>query len=184
MTRTERKLDEAKYFKDLLNTNDPYFDYVLGAFLNAARSISWIMRHEYGKVEGWEKWFKEYNLSEKSKQLLQKINDLRIESVKTTGVKTDFYWQETELLIDEASYPELKKLLNIEDGEYLLSITPYEENKPRPKNEEGTYSFLGTIDRSRQKAPNSREDLLQLCNEYYDLMKEIVTVCSSNFSNI
>lgn len=53
MTNTQRKLDQAKYFFKMLDTEEPYFDYILSAFINASRSILWVMGHEYNKSEGW-----------------------------------------------------------------------------------------------------------------------------------
>lgn len=82
MTNTERKLDEAQYFLKMLNVEDPYFDYILSAYLNAARSITWIMRHEFHNIEGWEKWFKSQMINKEQKSLLNTINDLRIASTK------------------------------------------------------------------------------------------------------
>ncbi len=74
MTKTQKKLDEAKYFSNQLRLEDPYFDYVLSAFLNAARSTFWVMRHEFAKIPGWEQWFDAAEASEEEQILLSETN--------------------------------------------------------------------------------------------------------------
>jgi len=179
MTNTERKLDESKYFFNRLNIDDPYFDYNLSAFLNAARSITWVMRNEFSEQSGWEKWFKEYYLSEQAYKLLKEINDLRIETTKRAGVKTDFFFLQTDLFVDEKYFPELQKFKDMEDGEYILSIKPLSEE---PKQlEEGTIRFVGEINREEKPYDGARERLKNTCEEYLSLMTSLVQTCINKF---
>jgi len=181
MTNTERKLDEAKYFLTLLDIDDPYFDYILSAFLNAARSIAWVMRHEYNKINGWENWYSKYCLTEKAKQLLKEINELRILATKKEGVKTDFYFLQTDMFIEEEFYPELKKISKLEDGDYILSIEPFSEKKTDTSDQE-SIRFLGQIDKSEREYADTREKLKITCEEYLNLMEEVVKSCTKEFS--
>lgn len=161
MTNTERKLDEAKYFLGQLNVDDPYFDYILSAYLNAARSTTWVMRHEFCKINGWEDWFKSCEISKDQKYLLNKINELRIESTKQSGIKTDFYFLE-EILIDEQYYSIIKEFLK-KDGEVMVTITPVDDVKADDEND-GIYDekivFKGQIDRTKDRSINSRKEIL------------------------
>jgi hypothetical protein len=179
MTSTERKLDEAKYFYRRLNIDDPYFDYNLSAFLNAARSTAWVMRHEFHKVAGWEKWFQEYNLTTQGKQLLKEINDLRIEATKKEGLKTDLFFLQSNFLVDEKYYPELQKFQNLEDGDYLLSIEPITDEPI--ENDEETIRIAGEISRSDKPYDGAREKLKEKCEAYLKLMDEIVQACVCSF---
>jgi DNA-directed RNA polymerase beta' subunit len=185
MNSTERKLDEAKYFLNQLNINDPYFDYNLSAYLNSARSIMWIMRYEYNKTDGWNEWFNGYQLSEKSNNLLKAINELRIKAVKQSGVQTDFYIL-SDLLIKEEYYSEIKKLLAEPDGDYVLSIEPVDkgdrkdEEKNQP-NDNIIASFIATVDRAKTKKVDSREEILWLCQKYLTIVQEIVAACITLF---
>lgn len=181
MTSTERKLDEAKYFYRRLNIDDPYFDYNLSAFLNAARSITWVMRHEFHKVEGWNKWFQEYNVTTQGKQLLTEINDLRIEATKKAGLKTNLFFLQTDFLVYEKFYPELERFRNLEDGEYLLSLEPITD-KP-VEHDEDTITIVGEISRSDKPYDGEREKLKEKCEAYLKLMDEIVQVCVCNFKD-
>jgi hypothetical protein len=180
MTNTERKYREAKYFFERLDIDDPYFDFNLSAFLNAARSITWVMRHEFNGEDGWEKWFQEYYLPEKGRQLLKKINDLRIEATKKSGIKTDFFFLQTDMFVDEKYFPELEKIKDLEDGEYSLSVEPLSEEA---KDEEhGAIRFVGEISRQNKPYDAARKTLKDRCEEYLILMEDIVTSCNSKFN--
>lgn len=179
MTDTERKYYEAKYFLDRLDIDDPYFDFNLSAFLNAARSITWVMRHEFNKVDRWEKWFQEYYLPEKGRQLLKEINDLRIEATKKSGVKTDFFFLQSDMLIDEKYYPELQKIKGLEEGDYIFSIEPLSEELNA--SEEETIRFVGKIDRQNKPYDAARKTIKSRCEEYLILMDELVKNCVTGF---
>lgn len=182
MTSTERKLDEAKYFLGQLNIDDPYFDYILSAYLNAARSTTWIMRHEFNKINGWEDWFKSREISKDQKQLLNKINELRIESTKQSGVKTDFYFLE-EILIDEQYYSMIKEFLK-KEGEVMITVTPIDEIKDDAAID-GIYDekivFMGQIDRTKDRSLNSRKEIYKSCIAYFEFLQIQVTDCIAKF---
>ncbi len=180
MTPTERKLDESRYFLSKLDIDDPYFDYNLSAFLNAARSISWVMRNEYSKIEGWEDWFKQYKLSDKSKELLIDINDLRIESTKRDGVKTDFFFVQSDFLVEDKYYSELDKISKLPRGEYLITLIPADE-KSIKKSEDTLIEFVGSINRNEKPYDGLRERLKKKCDQYFELMETIVKDCTERF---
>lgn len=90
-TRTQYKLEEAKFFLLLLEQNwrhFPHVDYFLSAFVSAARSVTWVMRSEYGKVPGWEEWFDAKKPSSKARELLKRMNDVRVRATKSVPLKT------------------------------------------------------------------------------------------------
>lgn len=181
MTSTERKLDEARYFLSQLNTDDPYFDYVLSAFLNAARSTAWVMRYEFGKVEGWELWFDKTDVFDEETKLLKEINDLRIKSSKQEGIKTDFYFLD-EVLIEEKYYPVIKELLS-KNGEYLVEIKSVEESQKEPsEKDEGTLKFNFTKNSSREKS-TLREDIYKVCKLYFNFLEAKVGTCVKKFGS-
>jgi len=179
MTITERKYHEARYFLQRLEIDDPYFDFNLSAFLNAARSITWVMRHEFNKVEGWEKWFQEYYLPETGLQILKEINDLRVESTKKSGLKTDFFFLQTDMFVDERYYPELDKIKQLEDGDYILSIEPLSDESKEPEND--AIHFVGEINRQEKPYDENRITLKDKCVEYLRLMDNLVKVCIDKF---
>src|SRR5579862_5196377 len=101
MTKTQKKLDEAKYFLDQLNVNDPYFDYILSAFLNAARCTLWVMRHEFGKIPNWKEWFDAVEATAEEHALLAQTNQMRIDSAKKGELNPEYFLFEDILRLDE-----------------------------------------------------------------------------------
>lgn len=182
MTSTERKLDEAKFFLGQLNPSLPYFDYLLSAYLNAARSTLWVMRHEFCKTEGWEKWFNECEISESEKVLLEKTNELRINSTKQSGIKTEFKMFEC-VVPDEKYLPIIDEMLkDFEEGDAIkITIT---EDLPNQVDKEvdGIYQFRGVVKFDKDESDMSREAIYKLCNEYFDFLKKHVDVCIHLFN--
>jgi len=182
MTNTERKLNEAKYFLDQLNPNYPYFDYILSAYLNAARSTTWIMRHEFNNIAGWENWFKSCKLSKKESNLLKKINELRILSTKKTGIKTDFYFMDC-LIPGEEYYPTIDKMLKkIEGQEVEITISP-EDEKDDVLLDKEDYKIKGVVKLDKDESRLSIEAIQELCNDYFGFLKTQVNSCVEKFKN-
>ena len=85
MNETRSKLAEAGFFLGLMEKHyhdDPAFDYVLSAFVSAARSVTWVMNSEYVHLEQWTKWYASKTPSADEPGFLKKINDLRVRAVK------------------------------------------------------------------------------------------------------
>lgn len=180
MTNTERKLDEARYFFNQLNTNLPYFDYILSAYLNAARSTSWIMRHEFSKIEGWEKWFKECEVSSEEKLLLQQINDLRIKASKQSGVKTEYLFMDY-LIPNEKYYPDIEEMLKEFEGEEIeVTISTNIPDKD-PDPEEGVYRIRARAKMEKNESETSRDSIYNLCKQYFAFLEQKVNHCVEKF---
>jgi hypothetical protein len=187
MTNTERKLDEAYYFLNQLNPDDPYFDYILSAYLNAARSTSWIMRYEFLKINGWEEWFKNTDISEEQKVLLKKINDMRILSTKQSGIKTEFYFLDC-IIPDEEYFPSIKEILDQPDGtEYKITIKVLDESIKEEDLNDDSYiikgKIKGKVKKTKDTSEFSREAIQKLCNDYYVFLKKQVRNCIEKFNN-
>lgn len=180
MTPTKRKLDESRYFLSKLDVDDPYFDYNLSAFLNAARSISWVMRNEFHAFEEWEDWFKQYKLSDKSKELLKDINDLRIESTKRAGIKTDYFFVQSDFLVEDEYYSELNKISKLPESEYVFTIRSMDEiNIEDPQDT--IIKFVGSIQENRPY-DGLREKLKEKCEQYFEIMRIVVNDCAERFT--
>jgi len=90
-SRTHFKLAEASYFllkADKNWRNVPDFDFYLSAFISAARSVTWVMNAEFGKVPGWKDWFEEKKPNAEIRDFLRRVNYLRVRSQKTTPIAT------------------------------------------------------------------------------------------------
>jgi hypothetical protein len=88
VTKTREKLEEAKFFLEQLEADykSARFQYYLSAYISAARSVTWVMRHEYNDVVGWEEWF-----SKKPEEpFLKQTNALRVQAVKKGSPELHF----------------------------------------------------------------------------------------------
>src|SRR5262245_6633953 len=92
---TELKLSEARFFYDHVvrekrrtvtqGAETEAFGHYFSAFIQAARSVFWVLHHEEkDKWEAWEPTWKD-TLSEDELELLKITNELRIDEVKRSG---------------------------------------------------------------------------------------------------
>lgn len=91
VTRTQYKLEEARFFLAHLEKHwrhVPQIDFYLSAFVSAARSVTWIMKAEFLHVPGWAKWYESKRPSSTIRELLKKMNDVRLRTTKTEPLKT------------------------------------------------------------------------------------------------
>lgn len=91
VTRTQYKLEEARFFLAHLDKHwrhVPQVDFYLSAFVSAARSVTWIMKSEFSHLSGWVKWYESKKPSTTIRELLKKMNDLRVRATKTEPLKT------------------------------------------------------------------------------------------------
>lgn len=183
MTNTERKLDEARYFLNKLIPHYPYFDYILSAYLNAARSTTWIMRNEFSQVDGWEEWFKNCEISEEEVNLLKNINQLRILSTKQSGIKTKFRFADF-LIPDEEYLPAIEKLLDdLEEGEEVtMTLSEVGTNDISSLSEE-EHMVRGRVKLTKDQSEMSRESIDNLCKRYFIFLEKKVNDCVRIFSN-
>ncbi|MBP7822142.1 MAG: hypothetical protein KA010_04415 [Saprospiraceae bacterium] len=178
---TERKLAEAKFFLDQLNPSRPYFDYILSAYLNASRSTTWIMRNEFEKIDGWEQWFRNANITHNDKSLLTRINELRIKSVKTSGIKTEYRLLD-HIVIEESYYESIENaLIELEGEEVELVIGGLSEEALDDDIRPDVFHFRGKVDMKDPSLELERELLLSICTSYYDFLKNQVETCVSKF---
>jgi len=183
MTNTERKLDEARFFLNQLNINDPYFDYILGAYLNAARSVTWIMKNEFIKIKRWMRWYVSKTLNDKEKTILKEINRLRIKSTKQDGIKTDFFILDA-IHVDEKYYADVKKMFDVPDGtEFKITVAESHKKKDKDINR-GSLIISGLVDMHKaETASQNRKKLSSLCKDYFKFLEQIVSECSNKFVN-
>src|SRR5687768_518490 len=89
--KTRQKLEEAKFFLDQLEPNygkAKKFDFLLSAYISAARSVLWIMRAEYGAVPGWQTWYASHKTTSEERALLKGTNDVRTRTLKREPLST------------------------------------------------------------------------------------------------
>lgn len=197
MNFTDAKLNEAKFFLgelervyyeyiDILGADDPKpptSQYYLSAFISSARSVMWVMRHEYNDVPGWESWYdsQKANREHGEDELLKKINDIRIRSEKKSplalGPNIAFKSISDDLGLDtdETLPPDQRKRFNIkiskvpEEGDVSDQVA-----EPMESLVEVRSFFLAL-----QEFP--KEDILKLCKSYLSFLDIMVSACKERF---
>ena len=182
-TRTQYKLDEAKFFLLLLEQNwrlFPHVDYFLSAFVSAARSVTWVMRSEYGAKPGWPEWFDTKKQSSETRELLKRMNDLRVRATKSIPVKTRSTTKVT--IPPDQITPELKHFLNTgAHGLIRLEATDTTNTEVlvmlgdrvlgKAKIEEATHEVPEFVGR----------DAKDVCREYLDELEALYAECRAKY---
>ncbi len=185
-TRTQYKLEEAKFFLALLEQNwrhFPHVDYFLSAFISAARSVTWVMRSEYGSKPGWAEWFEARKPSPETRELLKQVNNVRVRATKTVPVKTRT--TATVTIKPEEMTPELQHFLdNGAKGQVRL--------EPTDRTNTEALLMLGDRVLGKAKIANSTHELPEfegrdvrdVGKEYLAELELLCTECKAKFGPI
>ena len=187
-TLSRLKLAEAKFFLDQLRPNynkERKFDFFLSAFISAARSVTWIMRSEYGEVGGWEAWFNALEPSGEEAALLQGTNEVRIRTQKREPLRTM-----ARLVVDRIIVPEdhatriAEALAKSPDGQLPAHVGGTKGNYFAEVELEGDrFRFPVTnvvVERNLKEFPG--ENILTVCEAYYYLaLQALVRECGAKF---
>lgn len=183
MSKTKERLNESHFFLRKFNKNyfnHPQCVYFLDAFIASSRSVLWIMRHEYGKIDGWKEWYKSKQPKKEEKNLLKNITDLRNRSQKREPIKPDM---QVQIQIKNIS-PEIEKKLKEWEGKKVKGEfqTIKSEIVDKPKISKKAISFTGKIDHLKGIVPEFPEDdILSVCRKYYSLLELLVSECEKKF---
>jgi hypothetical protein len=181
-SQTHFKLAEASFFllKAAENSrNVPDFDFYLSAFFAAARSVTWVMKAEYGDVPGWTEWYDGKQPDARTEGLLRKIADLRNRSQKFQPIKT----RTTPTLNIPSVTPEVMEALS-EAKE--IRLDPVDA-----RNEEffiwadGKRIAAGRLKEAKHELREfPGEHALAPCERYIEFLHEVVAECESKFTPI
>lgn len=185
--RTRQKLAEAEFFLDQVKANYgklKKFDYFLSAFITSARSVAWVMRSEYCKVDGWEQWYNARKPSREEAAMLKGTNALRVKTEKIAPLKTDstFIVQGVKLqkrdaekissAMAKAKGQKIPVRLSGTTNNYLLELEIAGER----------FSFPATevlADRRLKEFPG--ENIFNVCERYYEAIASVVDECGKKF---
>jgi hypothetical protein len=184
MRRTRQKLDEAAYF--LHRIQEHYFDaleddgrpliYYVSAFVSAARSVTWIMRNEYGDVNGWRLWYDAKRPPAEDAILLRRFTDVRNRSQKAEPLRVGirlYTSAKGEGVPDSSGEPMPG---NPKLQRYRITISQVEPPSGEPRSIE---AVLDSIECSIPEL--GEEDLLRACGRYFDLLSKLVQECEARF---
>ena len=166
LSPTRDKLSEAAYFLARFRETDfgeKAHLYLLSAFISSARSVLWVMRHEYSKTPGWSEWFAAKQPKREQARMLRAITELRNATEKQGEMPLQL---RIELRLPAGSqskvaFSELKKAKRVK----LVAFSPGE---PAPDGH-----LVGTITRRYfTTAQNPGAPILSTCKRYFKYLQE------------
>jgi len=202
MEKTKKKLDEAKYFLDQLTHNEVNFDFIFSAFISSARSVLWVMHHEFSGDEAWETWYDLINPSRSESDILKQANALRVQTTKNNPIETDYHLL-PGVVIKKESYPVLHKFWDmVEDGDKIsIEFIEGDNGSPVQMNViilEDDGGLINLDDNPFLVEPEEvlcmkakiknlsdeldpRQKLIILAKKYYSFLGDIVERCATKF---
>lgn len=154
---------------------EPDFDFYLNAFVSSSRSVKWIMNKEYSKVKGWEEWNKNISSTNEEVNYLKKISKLRNISLKEKPLITSkefiFPIPEGIKVIPGAWY---------DVGVVREDLLPDKEIENAIKQEFGSNAIKFTTKLDIMRIiEKSDEDIMLLCQHYYQWLENLVNECEN-----
>lgn len=166
---TQRRLRAAQFFYRRLvdeqkhpALNEPeVFRHFFGAFINAARSIPWVMQNE--EKEKYDAWLPvwEEQLTPEERKLLKVTNELRLDEVKRQGA--DIIVEFEEVAIHELISPNFDlERLHPAYGTHIFSALP---GTPQPKTHRPAYYL---------EHEDGKAQVTTVCKRYLDDLEKMV----------
>lgn len=185
---TWRRTKEAYFFlteMDKSYMKSDNFFYYLSAFILHSRTILWVMKKEYTKVDGFKEWYDSKEATKEEKELFGKITKLRNDAEKkgilATHIKASLIVSEEDIRESEhfSNLDELSKYFETRRGK-LFELLPVEELKElggkkgliRGKMEEMIVEFEDFPDR----------DIMEVCKIYFAFLFKTVGECLLKFN--
>lgn len=188
-TRTGHKLGEAKYFLEQMKRTHfdiayhladespptPVFIYYLSAFVSAARSVTWIMRSEYGAVPGWKLWYEQEEQLDEERELLDAFSAFRNRNEKQ-GI-LDARWSPTYTPVPKDIQP-AHSADSSAKPQYQLTLTKID----CVDADSSDLVMLSYVDHIRWESRLlGDKDLVASCDRYYRMLDLLVRKCEKQF---
>lgn len=182
MENTQFRLDESKFFLERMKENKeklPEFEYYLSAYTSSARSILWIMKSEYNKINEWEKWYDEKVVSDEQKKLLDGIVKMRNRSLKQRPLKLRQYIT----VGDDKNFCDFVEVMRKYNGKKVKIKIEHKNSggkfdlieKEGETNVSGILRVMKTVEEFKNK------DIIDVCEEYDVWLTGIVSECIEMF---
>ena len=180
MKKTTQKLSESKFFLDKMKESymkHDEFDYYFSAFISACRSVLWVLKAECKKNEEWLAWYEAKEPTKEEALFLKQSNEMRVRSEKHTPLKPDLM---STMVLDPTNLsPEVMELIrNGEIDKLDIQFHTSEEDVP----EDRVYVPIVASEEYKQVNEFEGEDVLSVCEKYYQLVHGVVSESSANFT--
>ena len=159
-TRTRFKLEEARFFHEHLKNHwrhVPNYEFYLSAFVSASRSVTWVMKFEYGRKAGWQEWFNARQPPSHLRELLRKMNDLRVRSTKSEPIRTRTSVKFT--VPPEQLTPEIESLLRPGAGSGIHIVPTDSSNTEADLVSSGRILARGRIEHVEHEVPEFQGEI-------------------------
>lgn len=195
---TREKLKEANFFlKKLISSRAQLdsFRYYLSAFLSSSRSVSWIMKSEYGNNPEWKKWWQNKQLSDSEYKIFKLFTEARNKSQKSDNYQIGF---EVSFTFNPSEPINRKRLESFTSNGKKIHVTIEYENDNvevgmddksnvyREKNRlmitNAKYLGFEPVFPSKIFNNTHSEKIIESCERYYEILQRLVEECSSLFS--
>lgn len=159
--RTWRRLKEAAFFLAEMDKNymkSVNFFYYLSAFILHSRTVLWVMKKEYTKVDGFKEWYDSKEATKGEKELLKRLTKLRNDAEKKGIISAH--------------------IKGIHSGEAYVMLTEEEFKKLGGKKE--------LISEKKEELVVEFEDfpgrdIMEVCKIYFSFLMNIVLECLPKF---
>jgi hypothetical protein len=184
LSKTRNKLEEAHFFLQKIkdgNTKGPDLNYYLSAFINAARSVLWIMRAEYQEVVGWKDWYDSKEPSSPEKKILKLMTVIRNRSVKEKPLR--LYASLTMIIPKESLTEELKDWIRKQNRNrqpLMVKLVPNQTTETFAGSDHVTANVkVNKVFMCLDDFPS--KDIISVCVKYYKLLEKMIKECESRF---
>lgn len=158
----------------------PDFDFYVSAFISAARSVTWVMHAEYGRVSGWKEWYEQQNPSNEIREFLRKLNDLRVRSQKAVPISTRT--TANVRIPPEAVTPGLIKWL-ADSKNRRVRLVPVDSSNEQFALTDGTEVVaIARLAEAQHEVPEfPGEHVAGVCRRYISLLEALAEECERRF---
>jgi hypothetical protein len=184
---TLKRLKEAYFFLSEMNKSymkSEDFHYYLSAFVLHARTITWVMKKEYGRVPGWELWYQsDAKIGVKGQaDFFKKIAKMRNKAEKEGEIGEKFLFSFT---ISKDDIQKFMSNKNLRPEDFSQWCRDHEgktfEISPVKDGAEAT-GFHGKISELRIEHDYFPDrNILDICATYLFLLTGLVLECVKNF---
>ena len=189
MSKSRAKLNEAKYFYEQMESKfkekkTEEFKHYINAFLNSARSVTFVIQKEFRKYKGFDEWYELQKEKKLNDEKLKKFVTLRNISLKEEPINPRYVFG---ILFEKG--------VKIEQGDDFIietDVSSYVRHQYKP----GKLTPKKVIEENinNMKKPNiflSCEfkeipgvNLFDICKKYLSVLVDLVTECEKKFKDM
>lgn len=187
--RTRHKIEEARFFLGKMrNIQDEAarridqelpliseFIYYLSAFISSARSVPWVMRHEYCDVPGWERWYESEEQLKEEQELLAVFRIMRNVNEKRGDLSTMTAIYPT-IILQQVSDSDIESQNLDHCGKPRYCITIGSEGDPDGCTRIDAYAAF-----ELHSPVFGNHDVVATCDRYFRILDLLVRKCERQF---